>query len=138
MGTVRAEPDDACPQIGSAKKTKQNKNKITIGGLPELTMLSQWEVTFEDESCKILIFDRETPPGTSPKNWPKMPQNGSFLTLWGPSLGHFTGRPGEGLPQIVQSPGGPIGTFLRHMGPGMSQFGEKPPGALCRLKSFPA
>ena len=37
MGPVRTEPDDVWPQIGSAKKTKQNKKQITIGGLPELT-----------------------------------------------------------------------------------------------------
>ena len=107
VGAVRAEPDDACPQIGSAKHHTP-KTDNSIGGLPELTMSSQWEVTFEDESCKILIFDRETPPGTTPKNWPSNAPKWLFLTPFWVQFGHFSGRPGRGLPKIAQSPGGSL------------------------------
>ena len=137
VGTVRTEPDDVCPQIGSATKQKtRKKKKYSIGGLPELTMSSQWEVTFEDESCKILIFDRQTPPGTNPENWPKMPQKCNFPPQNWAHIGHFIGRRGRDCPKLhsmredpPRSPDQPI------RGPVTSQLGENRRSA-CPVRKF--
>ena len=61
MGTVRTEPDEVCPQIGSAA-LPGNTSIDSYRRSTRTNLISLWEVTFEDESCKILIFDRRPPP----------------------------------------------------------------------------
>ena len=74
----------------------------TIGGLPELTRRSLWEVTFEDESCKILIFDRRPPPGTTKKNWPILGRLRRESCKKDPKNSPFGGQPGTKSPKIAQ------------------------------------
>ena len=137
MGTVRAEPDDACPQIGSANNHSGNKT-TTIGGLPELTMSSQWEVTFEDESCKILIFDRETPPGTTPKNWAKMAKK---VQLSHPEWVHFAILVvirGQVCPKSPSLRGVPSWPVQEWRGSRNEPILRKTVGSPSQPKSFPA